>query len=180
MRLEVISLAITGISLVISILALFLAKKSNNDAKLANENAKIATNKANQISEDNLKLQSGVVELSLSQAIENAKGRVVDITNLMTPLVSKSEANTITKEEEYTLETYKKSFNATVETLMNVYDEACSKYIDGKVDRLRFKKTYKYEIRNLLENEELSEYFKPLTSRYKSILAVWDEWDNAD
>ena len=173
MSVDVASLVITSISLVVSFFALFLAKKSN-------ENAKMATNKANKISEDNLKLQSGVVELSLSQAIENAKGRVVDITNLMTPLVSKSEANTITKEEEYTLETYKKSFNATVETLMNVYDEACSKYIDGKVDRLRFKKTYKYEIRNLLEKEELSEYFKPLTSRYKSILAVWDEWDNAD
>ena len=173
MSVDVASLVITSISLVVSFFALFLAKKSN-------ENAKMATNKANKISEDNLKLQSGVVELSLSQAIENAKGRVVDNNNLMTPLVSKSEANTITKEEEYTLETYKKSFNATVETLMNVYDEACSKYIDGKVDRLRFKKTYKYEIRNLLEKEELSEYFKPLTSRYKSILAVWDEWDNAD
>ncbi|MEZ8193184.1 hypothetical protein [Vibrio sp. 1F279] len=157
---------ISGISLFVSIGAVVFAKKSSS--------------KANEISTENLKLQSGMVELEVSQSIENSKARVVDITTIMAPLASKKEAGTINNEDQLTLDSYVKNFDATVQTLMNTYDVACSKYIDGKVDKTRFKKSYKYEIRNLLEDQSFKEYFDPLTSRYKSILSVFDEWDNDD
>ncbi|KPA51503.1 hypothetical protein VT25_15385 [Photobacterium leiognathi subsp. mandapamensis] len=140
--------------------------------------AKTSSKAANKISKENLDLQHGMVELEMRQAIENAKSKVNDISIVMAPLVAREECLNI--EDTKTLEIYRKNFNAAVQTLMNTYDDACSKYIDGKVDKVRFKKNYRYEIRNLLENKELKEYFDPLTSRYKPILNVYTEWENME
>jgi hypothetical protein len=142
--------------------------------------AKSSSAKANSIAQENLNLQAGMVELEMRQAIENAKAKVNDIGIIMAPLVSKEEADTIDAEGKITLESYRKNFNAAVQTLMNTYDDACSKYIDKKVDKNRFRKNYKYEIRNLLENKDLKEYFDPLTSRYKPILNVYTEWEGTE
>ncbi|MGR2840669.1 hypothetical protein ABMX64_22135 [Vibrio vulnificus] len=143
--------------------------------------AKTSSKAANKISKENLDLQHGMVELEMRQAIENAKSKVNDISIVMAPLVAREESEQgLSIEDTKTLEIYRKNFNAAVQTLMNTYDDACSKYIDGKVDKVRFKKNYRYEIRNLLENKELKEYFDPLTSRYKPILNVYTEWDNME
>ncbi|WP_369434531.1 hypothetical protein [Psychromonas sp. MME1] len=157
---------IASISLIVSIGAVIFAKLSSS--------------KANSIAQDNLNLQFGMVELEMRQAIENAKSKVNEINIIMAPLIAKQDAGNIDDEGEFTLKSYSKSFNAAVQTLMNTYDDACSKYIDNKVDKNRFKKNYKYEIRNLLENKELKEYFDPLTSRYKPILNVYTEWENSE
>lgn len=143
--------------------------------------AKTSSKAANKISKENLDLQHGMVELEMRQAIENAKSKVNDISIVMAPLVAREESEQgLSVEDAKTLEIYRKNFNAAVQTLMNTYDDACSKYIDGKVDKIRFKKNYRYEIRNLLENRELKEYFDPLTSRYKPILNVYTEWENME
>lgn len=143
--------------------------------------AKTSSKAANKISKENLDLQHGMVELEMRQAIENAKSKVNDISIVMAPLVAREESEQgLSVEDTKTLEIYRKNFNAAVQTLMNTYDDACSKYIDGKVDKVRFKKNYRYEIRNLLENKELKEYFDPLTSRYKPILNVYTEWENME
>ncbi|TKE91266.1 hypothetical protein FCV44_19485 [Vibrio kanaloae] len=143
--------------------------------------AKASSKAANKISKENLDLQHGMVELEMRQAIENAKSKVNDISIIMAPLVAREESEqNLSVEDTKTLEIYRKNFNAAVQTFMNTYDDACSKYIDGKVDKVRFKKNYRYEIRNLLENKELKEYFDPLTSRYKPILNVYTEWENME
>ncbi|ELG4788259.1 hypothetical protein V9657_004456 [Vibrio vulnificus] len=143
--------------------------------------AKTSSNAANKISKENLDLQHGMVELEMRQAIENAKSKVNEISVVMAPLVAREGGEQgLSIEDAKTLEIYQKNFNASVQTLMNTYDDACSKYIDGKVDKIRFKKNYRYEIRNLLENKDLKEYFDPLTSRYKPILNVYTEWENME
>ena len=86
----------------------------------------------------------------------------------------------LSEEDKETLDLYRKSFNAATQTLINYYDSACSKYVDGKVDKVRFKKSYKNEIRKLIENKDLKEYFDPLTSSYKPILNVYAEWEKLE
>ncbi len=142
--------------------------------------AKSSSKKANQIAEQNLSLQQGMVELEISQSIENAKSKINEISMVMVPLVSKENLKTITSEDSETLTLYRKNFDAATQTLINYYDSACSKYSDGKVDRVRFKKTYKNEIRKLVENKDLQEYFNSLTSSYKPILNVYSEWEHLE
>jgi len=157
---------IASLSLVVSFGAVLFAKSSST--------------KANTIAQENLNLQHGMVELEISQSIENAKSNVNDISIIMVPLVSRERLKTTSSEDDETLELYRKNFNAATQTLINYYDSACSKYIDGKVDKVRFKKSYKNEIRKLVENDDFKEYFNPLTSSYKPILNVYSEWEDLE
>jgi hypothetical protein len=140
----------------------------------------VASSKANRLARENTNIQHGLIELELRQAIEGAKSKINDVGIIMAPLKAKSNKGTISEEDKETLSIYDKSLDATIQAMLNTYDDACSKYLDSKVDIVRFKKNYHIEIRNLIERQELKEYFDPLTSRYKPILKVYDEWNNQE
>ena len=72
------------------------------------------------------------------------------------------------------------AFETAREMNLNAYEEACSKYLDGKVDKERFKKNYHVEIRQLVENANNKDKFNAVTSKYKCILAVYAEWNNLE
>ena len=74
----------------------------------------------------------------------------------------------------------KNAINAALEEVLNAYDEACSKYIDNKIDRIRFKKSYVQEIRNIVEDSNTKGYYLPPVSRYKATLIVYEEWNNLE
>lgn len=100
----------------------------------------------------------GQTELSIRGAITSAKNRV---------------ANTI---QDTTQNPYKDQMvKFAIEEFINTYEEACAKYIDKKVDKKRFKKTYSDEIKNLVESKELKNYFQ-FGSKYEAIKKVYGEW----
>lgn len=134
--------------------------------------------KANKLAKENTNIQFGMFELSLRQAIENANAKIGEIGLTMGPLKAKVDSGKGTEEEISTLTFYHASLDAAIQAMLNTYDDACSKYIDGKVDKDRFRKSYHIEIRNILERAELKKYFDPHTSRYKPILKVYNEWEN--
>lgn len=140
----------------------------------------VASSKSNKLARENTNIQHGLIELEVRQAIEGSKSKINEIGMTMAPLKSKSNQGTISGEEKETLSIYDKSFDAAIQTMLNTYDDACSKYLDEKVDKARFKKNYHIEIRNLLESPEMKKFFDPLTSRYKPIIKVYDEWNNEE
>ncbi len=171
--LDKITLTIAGISalfalgsLIVSIISLV---KSNNVSKLTLNKSEIQ----NMISMGNL-------ELSVSERISNSRDKVGDITMIISPLIGKKKTGMLSDSELNTLEAQKKVLDSAIENNINSYEDACSKYIDGKIDRVRFKKTYYTEIRQLVERKNLEHYFNPITSNYKAILKVYDEWNNLE
>ena len=175
-----ISDVIAFLSLIVSIAAIGYARSSSNKAnKIAQDNLRLQQDNL-RLQQDNLSMQQGIVELGISQSIENAKAKISDVSMIMAPLVAKEQVGKISNEEAATLEIFRKNFKAATQSLINYYDAACSKYIDDKVDKVRFKKTYKNEIRKTIENPDFKEYFDPLTSSYKPILNVYQEWENLE
>jgi hypothetical protein len=73
----------------------------------------------------------------------------------------------------------KQLFLAYVEQELNVYDVACASYLDGKIDKERFKKTYISEIRNIFENKEMFKIANK-NGRYYALKKVYDEWNNLE
>ncbi len=71
-------------------------------------------------------------------------------------------------------------YDSLTEDVLNAYDEACAKYNDKKVDRDRFKKMYFHEIRQLVENEKLSDKYNSISSRYTATLKVYKEWHQSE
>lgn len=80
--------------------------------------------------------------------------------------ISKDPTNEILQQAYFTAE----------EQYRNAYEEACGKYIDGKIDKSRFEKLYKQEIYKLVNSAEQKEYYATNQSTYCSTIAVYKEW----
>lgn len=139
-----------GITIIISSFALLLSLLSLIFTKLN-------SNKVEKIS-------FGQAELSIREMITSSQNRISDI------LLNANSSN-----NQYT----KQLMKTAIEQLLNSYEEACTKYIDCKIDKERFKKTYFDEIKNVVENNEFQEYFK-FGSKYDAIKKVYNEWFNLE
>ena len=86
----------------------------------------------------------------------------------------------MSEDEKSICEAFEKQYSEARQNLINSYEEACTKYLDGKIDKVRFKKNYIIEIRNIVEAKELKGLFDSHSSRYKAIIKVYDEWENLE
>lgn len=148
---ETAALIISGISLLIAIGAIFFSSR--------------ASKKANTIAENQKMISQGQIELQIHQMISQTKRDVLDIA---------------LKVQDGNSDIVRQAFESARELNLNAYEEACAKYLDGKVDKKRFKKNYHVEIRNLVENDNNKDKFDGVTSKYKCILAVYEEWNNLE
>ena len=76
--------------------------------------------------------------------------------------------------------TLKASVSAALEDVANAYDEACAKYLDGKVGKQRFKQLYVNEIRNWVDSEAVKDKYIMPQSRFHATVKVYDEWNNLE
>lgn len=148
---ETAALIISGISLLIAIGAIFCSSR--------------ASKKANTIAENQKMISQGQIELQIYQMISQTKRDVLDIA---------------LKVKDGNSDIVRQAFESARELNLNAYEEACAKYLDGKVDKKRFKKNYHVEIRNLVENDNNKDKFDGVTSKYKCILEVYEEWNNLE
>lgn len=167
-----------GASLVISILTFI---KSLFDAK---KNKK-SSNEAKAKAQEALDVQHGSLEMQIRTSITAARSEISKLAPLIGPLQAKRDSSLqpnssdeFTLIEMKTLETYHKTFETAIEDLLNTYNEACQKYMDGKVDKIRFRKNYFHEIRNVVTNAEFEDRFNPITSMFQATIAVYNEWHN--
>ena len=74
----------------------------------------------------------------------------------------------------------KQIYESAKQDYLNSYEEACVKYLDNKVDKLRFRKTYYIEIQNIVTKEPYKATFNSFSSTYTAIKKVYDEWFNLE
>ena len=118
------------------------------------------------------KIAQGQIELNIHQLLNQAKKDEMEISILIAEKSSDNSSNM----KSIILS----ALNTAIERTLNAYEEACAKYLDGKVDKERFKKNYHIEIRQLVENENHKKYFDSTTSAYKAILKVYKEWNDLE
>lgn len=112
------------------------------------------------------KTAAGNIEIQIRTMISDAKYRHYDA-------MAKLSANK-------TDPTLQQLESAAGEDVLNAYDEACAKYNDKKVEKVRFKKMYLHEIRQLVESDEYKDRYASLQSRYGATKKVYDEWNNLE
>jgi hypothetical protein len=153
---ELISLIFAFGAIIISIIAY---RKADSTATRANE------------------IALGNSELYIGERITSTKEKVSDVSIQMATLMSKQKK---TPDDERKMAVFEKAFKSAIENNINAYEGACANYLDNKVDRIRFQKLYKTEIRQLVESEDFKEYFDGVTSKYKAILKVYNQWENLE
>ena len=68
--------------------------------------------------------------------------------------------------------------DSLIEEEINAYDQACLFYKERKIDKKSFKKTYKTEILNLIEDRNYKEVgkFNDIDCKYENLINVYKEW----
>ncbi len=153
-KFELATIVLSGFSILISICAIILAYISSKKVEKSN---------------------SAEVELAINERITNTKEKIIDFTK---NIELSRKKKTSSKNKKMIL--FEKQLNSLIENNLNAYEEGCAKYIDKKIDKVRFKKTYKTEIKNLVEHKDYNKYFDAVTSQYKGILKVYKEWENLE
>ena len=115
------------------------------------------------------KIAQGQIEISIHQLISQTKKDFMEMS-----IVVSEELSADKKEVK---EALKQALRTAQEQNLNAYEEACAKYLDGKVDKERFKKNYSVEIRQLVE--QYSEKYGA-TTPYKATIKVYNEWNNLE
>lgn len=159
MFMEVISIIISALALVVSIISFV---KSNAAAKTANG----LNQTANHLAQTANDLTQGQVEMQIRSMITSAKSHFAEMSNQL----AANEEN----------ETLKASVSAALEDVANAYDEACMKYLDGKVDKDRFKRAYINEIKNWVENDAVKDKYVMPQSKFHATVKVYNEWYNLE
>jgi len=122
----------------------------------------LLTIKCNAMSKTQMLTAQGALEAQIRSLISNA---TKELTHYAVSLEKEPDSNVL-----------QQSFLVAEESYRNAYEEACSKYIDGKVDKGRFEKSYKQEIYKLINNNDQKKFYATNQSTYNATLAVYKEW----
>lgn len=164
-KIATISAAIAFLSLLVTIYFSWRAYQHSNKAKDSEL-------RANDIA-------IGQSETSLREAISNARERVEEATYKIEELLLGRDPDVLSQAEQSRLTILSKARNASIENYLNAYEDACGKYIDNKIDKDRFRKSYISEVANLCRHDVISyaRFMHPkATSKFEAIWKVFDEW----
>lgn len=118
--------------------------------------------------------------LALLSYLNSRKASRVSTELLIQQLISDTRKDT--SEFMYTISGEKKAeitqqlLDSYIERELNTYDVACAAYLDKKLDKTRFRKTYSTEIQNLFENSDGVKKILERNGRYNAIKKVYNEW----
>jgi len=150
-------------SFVVSVIALWV---SIHFARRAEQ----ATKSANDVA-------IGQAETNLRTAITNAH-QWVQQSNIQIATVRKDRnPEELTSEERTIFDVLVTNYDEAAEQLLNAYEDACGKYIDNKIDKERFKQSYKKEIRRLCEKDRGTIHMLLHPQESSSFIAIWSVYE---
>ena len=126
----------------------------------------IALKKSNEAS----RVANGDLEIQVRNMLREAKKFEIDVSCEILSATNRNQKKVLEKKSA-----------VAHEELLNAYEEACSKYLDNKIDKKRFRKSYCVEIRNIVQKgEAFKDKIDSISSPYYAIKKVYDEWENPE
>lgn len=151
---------LTALTVIVSVIALCV---SYNAAQKGN----LLANTANDVAEMANQMQKAQIEMQMRELVSTARSRYQDRV-----------AQFVGNEDS---DVHIALVSAAQEDVLNAYDEICSKYLDdGKVDKVRFKKLYHDEIRQLVTDPSNVEKYREPQTKFHATNKVCNEWNNLE
>ncbi|WLZ51986.1 hypothetical protein QPR65_22365 (plasmid) [Enterobacter hormaechei] len=161
---EIVTLGVSFLALVVSGYAAFQYRKANSLAAqaLAKSGQALDVQKASlALAEATLENQ---LQVSIASALDKVQQAGLALSNK--------------KEEDADYGLFKQAYRVAQENWLNAYDQACISYLEGKINKATFKRTYHVQIRNVMKEFGSTSFFSPANlSPYQSILKCFDEWE---
>ncbi len=108
----------------------------------------------------------GALETQIRNAINESNHEIIMVA------LEKQKYQDVEKRDK----TLMSALELSEENYRNAYEDACAKYLDSKVDRDRFEKMYKSDIRKLVESDAHKKYYADIQSPYSNTRRVYEEW----
>lgn len=164
----IVPIIISIVAIVFSCIASAKANKANIEAnRISSQNVALVA--------ENTRLSNGNMEIQVREMISEARRFLASaIQNTLM-----SRINSDIAKNPSLVELVDNLLRDAQQDYLNAYEEACMKYIDGKIDKTRFRKTYFEEIRNIVRDKNFKEQFD-FSSTYYAIKQVYDEWSNPE
>jgi len=137
---EKIALGSAIVSLLSLLATIFFAGKARRASRKAHQQA----DRANDIA-------VGQAETGMRESVALARQRIDDAALKMEEVLQGRKPDRLKADEKRRLEFLGKVYASAVEGYLNAYEDACGKYLDRKIDPVRFKKVYVKEIENLCD-----------------------------
>jgi len=160
------------VAIVSAIVSFYYARRAHRSNIEANDHAK----RANDIA-------VGQAENELRRDITAARVRFEDICADAEEITRGRTPDQITEDDKHRLRTLSLRQKSACEDYLNAYENACTKYLDNKIDTQRFEKSYASEIRNLFEPpaNAFSSFLHPEgVSRFKALWKVYHRWNDLE
>lgn len=163
---KIIEIAIPSI---LSIAAMCISYKARSKAnEIAARNTALVA--------ENTRLSNGNMEIQVREMISQARRFLASA--IQNTIMSKIDPNIANDKELQGI--VENLLRDAQQDYLNAYEEACMKYIDNKVDKVRFRKTYAEEIRNIVRDDSYKKYFDEFSSTYYAIKQVYEKWNNPE
>jgi len=165
----IVSAAVSIVSVIVSIVSIVFAVKANTRANYLSE-------KSNDVGEaGNLSAQASL-HLEYRRAIQQVRQRSEAVMLAVAAMQAGSHGDL---PASY-LSAAANVVQAIDEDLRNIYEEACGAYLDNKVDKVRFQKAFRTEIRQIVEDEAHKEHFSDTHCVHRAMLNVYKEWNHSE
>lgn len=154
------------------IFAIVIGTLTYRNSKKIKEFQEQSSNNMKELQEKSLKLNMAQTELYIQELLVSARKTFLD----MTLEKLKLEVDPNNKIQASLSDSLMKH---TLQEVLNSYEIACMKYLDDKVDKDRFKKTYIKEITDLFKANSYKELLDE-TNSFQAIKKVNYEWNNLE
>ena len=121
---------------------------------------------------------SAAPDIALAGQMNQARQTMTDIALRMTEIRKGKPEDKLTDKERRQLLDLDPIYKQATETLHNSYNLACRLYLDGSVDRDRFRSQHEQHVRKFFEEGTGAdkEMLQSITTPYKALRAVYREW----
>lgn len=120
---------------------------------------------------------SATPDIALAGQMNQARQTITSITLKMAEITKGKPDDKLTDKERQQLLDLDPIYAQAVETLHKSYDLACRLYLDGSVDRSRFRSQYERDVRKFFEEGTAADKeVLGITTPYTALRAVYIEW----
>jgi len=125
----------------------------------------------------------GQAMLALRSTVEQSKASVGELIAQQLAINDETPLSKRTARDKKRLITLESRIRAAIESQLNIYDTACTAYLERRYNHRLFKKNFHHEICGLVESKDTWHkgfFFPGEPSNYKSILKVYKAWKHPE
>lgn len=168
----------TGFMAVATCCSAYYAYRAVQKSKAANATADTAQKTAEQAFKNSQGDSEILIHTSLSDALRRQDEAFVKLIEMRLQY----PRNPTDDAEHFAVEAYVTLSDSTVQGYLNAFDIACQRYLDGKLDKNRFKKTYGARIKELFsEEKQYKKFLRDISStKYHALHTVNTKFHNLE